>query len=435
MSTLGRAVAIAATAHSGQLDKAGEPYILHPIRVMQRVSSPEERMAAILHDVVEDTPWTLEMLRPEGFPPAVLAAIDALTKRPGEDYRVYLGRVSRQRIARTVKLADLEDNLDIGRIARPTPNDLARHERNLRAKEFLLDADVRDRIRLLPEPRALTLREVEDAVPTGTVLACDFEVLGIHDEEELPWGYRCGRVESIDHHTPARRMKCRISSTNLALERVARCGPAADAETVVVNHTDCDSILSAGVVSGILPPDERFGRAAIAADHTGEEDDVADLLQALDRRRDPVLSFRALRRLLAGEPLDADVQAALDERRARRRLARELVRAGRFEEVGGVAWAELEGEVDGEFFPALLPTAAVIVLGSRDPSVAAPWITKVRLGQAAPEGLSLFDLGIRKLDPNFGGRWNAGSNRRLGGTKVPPDFYAEALAARLGRVE
>ena len=84
MSTIERAIEIAAAAHAGQLDKAGQPYILHPLRVMLRVSNDAERMAAVLHDVVEDTPVTLAQLTESGFPAEVLAAIEALTKRPGE---------------------------------------------------------------------------------------------------------------------------------------------------------------------------------------------------------------------------------------------------------------------------------------------------------------------------------------------------------------
>ncbi len=84
MGTLERAIEIAAGAHAGQVDKAGEPYILHSLRVMLRVTSPEERMAAVLHDVVEDTCVSLQDLISEGFSSEVVSAIEALTKRSGE---------------------------------------------------------------------------------------------------------------------------------------------------------------------------------------------------------------------------------------------------------------------------------------------------------------------------------------------------------------
>lgn len=115
MSTLERAIAIAADAHAGQTDKAGAPYILHPLRVMLAVSAAAKE-CAVLHDVVEDCPaWTMERLVAEGFSPVMLSAIDAVTKRDGEDYQRYLSRVEVNAIAREVKLADLRDNMDASR--------------------------------------------------------------------------------------------------------------------------------------------------------------------------------------------------------------------------------------------------------------------------------------------------------------------------------
>lgn len=84
MSTIERAIEIAARAHAGQVDKAGAPYILHPLRVMLAVKTEEQQMAAVLHDVVEDTEVTFNELRAEGFAANVLEAVKALTKRDGE---------------------------------------------------------------------------------------------------------------------------------------------------------------------------------------------------------------------------------------------------------------------------------------------------------------------------------------------------------------
>ena len=137
MSTLERAVAIAAEAHAGQVDKAGAPYILHPLRVMLRVQQPAERLAAVLHDVVEDTPWTLEALASEGFAPEVVAAVDALTRRDGETYEAFVTRAGADPIARVVKLADIADNLDPSRIAVFTEADHARMARYRHARAAL----------------------------------------------------------------------------------------------------------------------------------------------------------------------------------------------------------------------------------------------------------------------------------------------------------
>ncbi len=137
MSTLERAITIAAQAHQGQTDKAHEPYILHPIRVMLRLSTPDERMAAVLHDLLEDTDWSRMDLEREGFSRAVLDAVEALTRRSDETYEDFLHRVSLNPIALRVKLADLEDNLDASRIAQPTDRDVRRMEKYRAARTLL----------------------------------------------------------------------------------------------------------------------------------------------------------------------------------------------------------------------------------------------------------------------------------------------------------
>ena len=126
MASLEKAIAIAVEAHAGVVDKGGQPYVLHPLRVMFSVESEHERIAAVLHDVVEDTAWTLEQLAGEGFADEVVAAIDALTKRDGEQRLDSAKRARRDPIARQVKIADVTDNMDISRIPEPTARD---HER------------------------------------------------------------------------------------------------------------------------------------------------------------------------------------------------------------------------------------------------------------------------------------------------------------------
>ena len=133
MPSLEDAILLAAQAHRGQRDKNGQPYILHVLRVMLRVETEDERMAAVLHDVVEDTPHTLDELRALGYPDAVVAAVDGLTRRPGETYQAFVARVAAHPIARRVKLADLEDNMDVRRLADVTDADAARIQRYLAA--------------------------------------------------------------------------------------------------------------------------------------------------------------------------------------------------------------------------------------------------------------------------------------------------------------
>lgn len=134
MSTLERAIAIAADAHAGQVDKAGAPYVLHPLRMMLRVSSLDERIVAVLHDVCEDCPgWTFERLANEGFAEHIIEALRAVTKRDGETYEDFVRRAATNPIGRRVKLADLHDNCDLSRIAAPSAGDIERIEKYRRA--------------------------------------------------------------------------------------------------------------------------------------------------------------------------------------------------------------------------------------------------------------------------------------------------------------
>jgi (p)ppGpp synthase/HD superfamily hydrolase len=111
---LAKAIRLAAVAHGEQLDKTGRPYILHPIRVLQRCERHpiEVQIVAVLHDVVEDTPLTLEELRAHGFDEAVISGVDAISKRDGEIFFDYVRRCSANPIGSIVKLADMEDNSD-----------------------------------------------------------------------------------------------------------------------------------------------------------------------------------------------------------------------------------------------------------------------------------------------------------------------------------
>ena len=151
MATLAKAIAIAAQAHQEQLDKAGAPYILHPLRMMLRMSSETEMTAAILHDVVEDTAWTLDQLRQAGFSAEVVQAVECLTHRDQETYEAFITRVRTNTVASKVKLADLEDNMDMRRLSTLTDKDTQRLHKYHRAW--------------------LALRQVGDAT-TGTLGTC-----------------------------------------------------------------------------------------------------------------------------------------------------------------------------------------------------------------------------------------------------------------------
>ncbi|HEX8224861.1 MAG TPA: HD domain-containing protein [Allosphingosinicella sp.] len=132
------AIAFASECHTGQTDKGGHPYILHPLRVMLKLDDEERRIAALLHDTVEDCGVPLSVIR-ERFGDPVAEAVDALTKRPGETYEQFIERCGLNDIARAVKLADISDNSDLSRLKQVTTADLARIEKYRAAAARLAD--------------------------------------------------------------------------------------------------------------------------------------------------------------------------------------------------------------------------------------------------------------------------------------------------------
>jgi len=142
-SLLEKAIAIAVNAHVGQVDKAGAPYILHPLRMMHRAETDTERIVAVLHDVVEDTAVTADDLRREGFPDEIMGALECVTKRAGETYDASLARAASNPIARRVKLADLEDNMDVRRLQTVTERDAKRLSKYLVAWRRLMNDETR----------------------------------------------------------------------------------------------------------------------------------------------------------------------------------------------------------------------------------------------------------------------------------------------------
>lgn len=122
------AIKTAVEGHSGQFDRGGNPYILHCLAVMHLVESNESevRQIAVLHDLIEDTGRTYAQLREAGFSDRVIEGVRALTKVPGESYDEYLARVSSNRDAVLVKLADLTHNTDIRRLKGATEKDIQR---------------------------------------------------------------------------------------------------------------------------------------------------------------------------------------------------------------------------------------------------------------------------------------------------------------------
>lgn len=140
---LQKAIQIATEAHKGQLDKSGKEYIGHPLRVMEMGKTQEEKIVGVLHDVVEDTPWTFEMLEAEGFTPEIIAALRCVTKTSeNENYDDFIERVKKNPLAVAVKINDLTDNMDIRRLPYLSDKDVKRLKKYLKAYKKLIGEPV-----------------------------------------------------------------------------------------------------------------------------------------------------------------------------------------------------------------------------------------------------------------------------------------------------
>ncbi|MFA6096536.1 MAG: hypothetical protein WC788_02810 [Candidatus Paceibacterota bacterium] len=303
--------------------------------------------------------------------------------------------------------------------------------KNEYAFENLLEKYREGGVELLKERKFITKEEIENGFKDEKVLVCDVYVKDIENHREGDH-FRDGNIYSIDHHAPLKEFQQKISSANIAIEYVRNNGPIGKDFKVITNHTDADSVLACLIMRGVLPPDDRFAKAAIAADHTGEKNEIADLLQAIQYERDIELAVRNLQLLLDGEPLEKRAADLLKERDEDRIKAEKMVEEGNIQEIGGVSYVELEKKIDPNFFIPMIPGAMIIVTFSKHGDFPERLETRVRLGEAGLEkGVSLLELGIEDIDPNWGGRWNAGSDKRGGGTDLLPDEYVRKLNDRL----
>ena len=137
MATLENAITLAVHQHAGQVDKGGQPYILHPLRVMLQLQQTDQQIVAVLHDILEDTHTTTQDLQNLGFQTHIIQAIQALTKLPQETRVQAAMRTAQNPLACAVKIADVQDNMNLTRIPNPTARDLARLEEYRQVLEIL----------------------------------------------------------------------------------------------------------------------------------------------------------------------------------------------------------------------------------------------------------------------------------------------------------
>ena len=291
-------------------------------------------------------------------------------------------------------------------------------------------------INLIPLRSRISIDDLREVVPEGPIAVCDFYIDDIELADAVAGGYWHQEEDllNIDHHAPTQSMFRFVSSGSLAIEYVTEHGPLTDDTALIINHTDCDSMVSALIMRGIIPAHQVFDDAVIAADHTGAEHPIADLLQALDVARDPEFSARNLALLLEGAPLEEAALALYQRRMEGRRLTEEHIQRGSHWNLDEIYVVPYIKGLRSEFLPALLPNAAVIMTVDEDHKLDGRKTSRLRLGEAAPEGFTLFDLQMStEVDTAFGGRWNAGSNKRGGGTDLDAGDYATRVYEQYSR--
>ncbi len=284
-------------------------------------------------------------------------------------------------------------------------------------------------INLIKLTPVITKSDLRQIFPIGQLIACDFYVEGMEQDEFIGSGFQdlARQITNIDHHAPKAEMFRQVSSGNLAIEYVLERGSLPAEAITIINHTDCDSIISALIMRGYLPPEKIFFDAVLAADHTGQVNPISDLLQALDPKRSINFSVRNLAYLLQGKPLAPEAQQLLAERHQGRQETEQALQNGAVIQEGLVTVVRLSDNMRNEFLPALFPKAAVIMTTENGDSPDT-WIARLRLGMAAPPSFTLFSLDLQaQLDPKIGGRWNAMANKRGGGTSLAINDYISRL--------
>lgn len=133
------AIELAKKYHKDQFDKGGNPYINHPLAVMNRLDTAEEKIVGVLHDIIEDTELTFDDLREYGFSEKIIAGIDSVTRREGEEREAFIYRAKLNELGRTVKIADLKENRDLSRIPNPQEKDYQRAEKYEREIRILTE--------------------------------------------------------------------------------------------------------------------------------------------------------------------------------------------------------------------------------------------------------------------------------------------------------
>lgn len=272
-------------------------------------------------------------------------------------------------------------------------------------------------IYLLSKQPKNSVGEIKSLFPGRNICVCDFYLENSENAKFLPEGASvCDDVLSIDHHAPIEAFMDFVTSTSFACRYVLAYKHLSADWCIVINHVDTDSLLSATIMSGILPPDDMYVSAAIAADHTGEENVIGDVLQAMEDESDLELSMGILLKL---------VNKRLEVRKNLARLK------DTFQTLGDIVFCEIDRKIDAGLLPSIFPDKKVVAVAW--PMIGAclgRWGIKVRLCSSG-ERISLNSLGL----PHTGGRWNAVSTTRDGGTTLRLIDYIKLLVLELNKLK
>ncbi len=311
------------------------------------------------------------------------------------------------------------------------------------SNEHKVDTSILEKfpVNLYTEKSLISIEEIQETYGhEEKIIVCDFYIDKLEKQKNVlieKWGLEFENIINIDHHAAIESMQRFISSAPLAIKYVKENGPQSEAITVI-NHVDCDSVLSSAIMKGVIAPDNIFAEAAIAADHTGDENKIADLLQALQDKRNYDFSIRNLKLLLEGKVIEVEAQELLEKNKAEREKAKTFVEAGAFLTKGPISYALLDTKIESAFFPSLLPEASIIVTAcpfrnENDKDASDKLELKIRLGKNTIPNLTLDKLNLSDTPIHFGGRWNAGSNKRAGGTTLNIDECVDIVSERLDK--
>ncbi len=304
---------------------------------------------------------------------------------------------------------------------------------------------------MMPLQKTPTVQDVRQAVQKGPVIVCDLYIQDIEKEgtpivskDGTLLGYRKGEIINIDHHGPEEEKLGLLSTGPQSGIFLRDLGDTlAPNIPVATHHTDCDSILSCLQMLRVLQPHPILDRAALSADHTCLPDPIADVLQEMtELKQEPGYEKEAWRlkrfslgvllfeqivtgRGVEGRELLEKLQHIRQEKRA---LANQIFARRDFESFDNGALILVQQGIDSEFLPAVFRDAAIILSVSPRTDNSGKHNIRIRLGaNALNRGITRAKLNLEAFDPAAGGRMDAGSNERGGGTHLAPLEYAERV--------